>query len=654
MDISPPIDPLASDLDEVAAEAIDDNPVGPGLIYLKGVPVPVIGPVQFSELATLYPRLTVGDFTNASDNFFSVWVQSTWTGGGQVEQMRESSHAERYWTGTAETRYAGILAQPPLTHTVRPSEASGTAYPLGDYGTTTEQFYAAFGTKLFVYDATTNAFTEIGTLAGEPVQKAVVYDGMFWIPLGSNGYAVWDGTTLSASSAIFPISMVVWDEKLVALTTDKAVAIWDGSTWMTSDRLRLRGRQRPRHLVAWWSPDGMPTLFVVTDEDMWAVDPDVPMLMRTGLRFPRHPDHGLAAEVWRDDALYVAVGMGVHQVTLGAPPAIAAIGLDRNDGVPSWQRGAIVDFAAEYNGLFALVRGEASASDQAIPASTLEETQIYEEPPLSTATSQGARASLFVWTGFGWHCLWESTEQTVVPTRVVVSQAQDTYRVWWGHGSSLYWQALPRSYHNPSQAALIGSRDFASSSYLVTGEFDANLSAFMKIWSHHEAYLHEESVGHINVWYRTNLNTSWRLLGTYAGQGWQTLPFDPDGDGWAEGDASHWIQLRYELESGAGPPTATPLVRWFALKFLVVPLQTRAWTFTVPLMHAEQFMGAGPDELFQFLDGLAASAEIVPMRHLGRVYRVRVTRVVAGEQVIQQRGRVATVTVAEARIPSDT
>ncbi len=646
----PPHDPLATDQAEVADAAIQPGPVDYRLVHLAGVPIPVVPPIQFSELATLYPRLTIGDFTNASDNFFSVWVMNDWTGGGQVEEMREPSHANRYWTGTAETRYAGILAQPPETVSRTYAGGTGDAIPVGDYGLLTEHLYVAFGTKLCRYDATTDTFSEVATLAGPPVNKGVVYDDRLWIPLGPAGYATWDEATLTSSTTLLVRSFTLWADKLVALSVDGQVAIWDGMGWYAPTDLKLRGRQQARHLIAWWSPEGLPTLYIVTDEDVWAVDPDVPILMRTGLRFPRHPDQGLAAAVWRDDALYVSVGMGVHQMTIGSPPAIAAVGLDRDAGVPAIQRGAIVDFHPEYNGLFALVRGE---SDVAVTTSgqgpMLEQTMIYDDPLIGPATALNAHSSLFVYTQFGWHCLWESPDNTAAPTKVYVSQAEGTYRVWWGHGPTIYRQELPRAYHNPAQAALSRTRAFATESYLVTGQFDANLSAFEKIWSHFEAYLDEQSAGTVEVWYRTNVDQTWRQLGVFSGTGWQALSFDPDGDGWAEGEASHWIQFRLVLSSGGGHET--PLVRWFALKYLVVPLQTRAWTFTVPLMHPEQFMGMGPDELFAFLDGLAAGKQIVPFKHNDAVYRVRVTRVVAGEQPGPDSRRVVTVTVAEAPLP---
>jgi hypothetical protein len=607
--------PFSAEQDAYAVSGDADEQWGE--VHIDGTPIPVMDQIGVVNLATLPQRLTFGDHTLASDHILSVWVQSDWTGGGQVEDLREASHAERFSHGTAETRFPRMLSQPPetLSYTIAGSPTNAT--PVGDYD---DLFYAAFDLDLCSWDTGTEAFVSEDTLAALPTGKGVVYDDILWIPEGVSGYETWNGAAVASGEAgITPIAFVEWDDKLVALEHDGQVSVWDGVAWTSPPALRLRGDRTPRNIVVWWSADRFPTLFVITDRDVWAVDWLVPILYRTGLKFPVHPDQGLGSTVWRDDSLYVSVGMGVHQLSLGM--VISASGLDRDDGMPAEFRGRIVDMEDEYNGLYALVEGLVSNEVAVAESPSIEETMVRDDALIVPITSSFARSTLQVWTGIGWHTAWQSDDASGTPTRARVSQADGEYRIWWGYAGSMYTQVLRRTFHNPRQGALSSIDRFASESTIRTGRFDANLATFHKLVSHIEFHLDHASSGEVDVSYSTDHFDGFRYLGTVSGTGQQFVRFDPNGDGFNEGDAYHWIEFQYTLRNTS--PTETVIVNWISVYFVVRPLQSTSWRGMARLdLGDEQHQGEGNRELAEFLDGLTTAEHFSLFKHRDRSYRV--------------------------------
>lgn len=619
--------PYQEYLDEVEAYATSDAADEPwGIVHLNGKPVPVKDFVAYSNLATFQPKFTVGETSKDSDSTFSVWIQTDWTGGGQMAILNSLSDIQRFRHATAETRYPYMLTLPLYTYDYTVADG-GQAYPLGDYKpTATTLFWAAFNTNLCYWDKVAQSFQPSGTLTAAPVNKACVYNGELWIPQGTSGYDRWDGTTITHSTEVQAVSFLIWDDKLMGLGADGQVATFDSiaGSWDIRPELKLKGNETPRNLVNWWDQGGDPTVYVVTDGQVWAVDPLVPTLYKAGLNFPRHPDQGLGSCSWRDDAMYVSVGTGVHQLARGN--VVSAMGLDHNDGLPINLRGTIVDLEPEYNGMMALVRGAAtvSTSDEAQLGPNLNEPRIFDDAMVVPAASSQAMSTLQRWTGTGWHTVWQSVGATGDPTRVMVSQADGEYRLWWGYGDSMLTQPLRRTFYNPRDGAQLGVDTFASSAFLRTGRFDAGMASFIKAASQLEVEFDPLSNGNLRVRYQTDRNyPNWDLLGTINSS--RTLFFDPNDDRFAEGIPFKWIEFEYTLSTLDN--SKTPIIMWFTLKFVKVPLMQRAWSFTVPLEFPEQWMGRGAREIADDLDAMASGNEFITFKHRDRAYRVRVAQV---------------------------
>lgn len=630
---SPDYNPFFLEMGEYAiSEEADESW---GTVHVDGKPVPTRGGVGMVNLATLAQRLTFGDYSLASDHFLSVWVFSDGTGGGQVLDLRETSHSERYNHATSEMRFPRVITQPLRTYSYTVAGNPHRAFGVGDFfpqGGTQTLYWAAFDTALCKFDPVTQAFIATVTLAAEPVAKGLVYDDLLWIPEGSGGFDVWDGNAGAVThnygtggSAITPISLLEWDDRLLALEHDGQISEWDGFSWESKSELRYRGNATPRSLQLWWNQQGEPTVYLVTSRDAWVIDPLLPKLMRTGLRFPIHPDHGLGAAPWRDDAMYVSVGVGLHQLSRGG--TISAMGLDRDDGLPSNLRGRIVDLEPEYNGMLALVEGIGTVtvgSDDELDT-TIEETMIYGDSMVVPESSTSADSTLQRWTGVGWHTVWQSVGiVTGTPTNVQVSEGGGDYQLFWGHGGTMYSQKLRRTFYNPRQGAQLGVDSFATESILKTGRFDAGLTNFHKLASHIEIHLDQLSAGEVDVYYYNDHFEGRKYLGTVSGTGQKHLMFDPDDDGWPEGDTFHWIELEYVFRSASYAETV--IVNWVSLYFIVVPLQTRSWRFSVPLHLDEKWTDRGPREIADHFDELAAGERFVTFKHRDRTYRARLAQ----------------------------
>jgi len=589
-------------------------------IILAGWSIPIRDTFQTVQLARWAPKVTQGDYTLDSDDLISADIKSDFTGGGQINRHRTAGTTQRFWDATnLDTEHPQLLALRTMTYaTTGPN--TDAAMPLGDYPGR-DHFWASFGSTISQWNPMTLAWTAGTSLGAIPSGKGVEYKGYLWIPCSASGIVKWNGTVATLDAAITAVSLILWDNKLLALTAAGELRIYDGTSWSAADpNLTLPASKVPRSLVLFRDPSGNPAVYLVTDEDLWVYDPLIPKIYRTDVQFPYHPDHALAAEKWRSTDMYIAVGVGVH---LYNGSVVSAMGLDRNDGLPANLRGAIVDFADEYNGLMALVRGEQS-EEGASSTIIMDETMVYDDP--AVMPERHTVSSLHRYNGQGWHKVWQSTDAAGLPTKVMVSRADSQYELWWGYAGKMYRHPLRRTFHNPEQGAEAGIDTFVPSGNLLTGTTAHGMEGFEKLASHVVVMANEQHVGQVEYWWQTD-RRGWTQLGTVDAPGVHVLPFDPDGDGFAEGDPYGWIEFDYRFRQTGGV-TTTPLIQSSTEKFIKLAHPVESWTFDVPLDFPESWKGRGPQEIADFLDELTSDAN--PRFHklvIGdRTFRVRVAQ----------------------------
>jgi hypothetical protein len=610
-----------------------------GEVLFDSTKVPVVGTVRRANLGRFPSKVVTGDYTKDSDDLLSTWVLSNFSGGGQVEDIEEGAHEGRYWYATLDTTHPNQLALLPLTNVVAGPNTDG-AYPLGDLS---NNFYAAYGTAVCLVSGTpATAGASLGTLTIAPVGKGKVFKGtgtlQMFIPMGASGYARFTGAAVTnVAAAVGPpgqpaaISMEVWDNKLFALATDGGLwSTTDGSTW--TKLLTLDASYTPRHLVGYYNREQAETLHIVTDRSVWAYDPDATKLVKTGMQFPPHPNHGLGATVW-EYRLYVSRGLGteMYDGSLQTP-----MGVNRDDGLPFAYRGKVIDLCAGDH-LFALIEGATTVGDA-------EETIEMEEGPPEGGLYFGAtttNGSLMVWTGRGWHTLWATPSATGNGTWATVSATTDHHRVAWGYGDDLYYIDLITDNANPKQLAAAGTGAFAANGRLETGDFDAGMTAFLKLGSvvHLKPTLATETAT-IGVSYSTDLGGTWVSLGQATGTDEVTFPLGIDADGVSRGVAFTHIRFAVEMTRDAADSTVSPIMEYLILEFVKIPKTSHSFAFRVPLSDVRGYAG---DQLRDIADEIEdyigeTDAEGVPVTprfflfgHRDRTYRARVAQATANE-----------------------
>jgi len=581
------------------------------------------GPMQGVNvsLVTVYPpKQVAGDFTRDSHQLLSSLIQSSWIGGGQIYTSQESTDIERFWWALADTRYPHALVLPPLVTSVSGPNDDGCRM-LGDYA---DKTLAAYGNRL--REVETGTASGGATLTATPVGKGVSFRGTggttwFYIPLGASGHDRWNGTAITNDNAVLAVDFTIFDNRLYALCSDGTIKVTtDGTTWASAG-VSLDRSYTPRHIVTFYDRQDNPCMHVITERDVWAIDPNEPAIYRTELQYPPHDEQGLAAAVWRTD-LYTSVGLGVHRYT---GSVITAQGPDRDEGLPLAFRGRIVDFASEYNGLFCLVRGApaSSGTEESLELDTgLGGEEFY------TPLSGSAASCLLVWDGFGWHTLWTASE-VADPTTMIVSAGGSGYRLWWGFGGDAYYMDLPLSYQNPKQ---VETNAYAASGYLETSWFDMQMTGTEKSLASIETFTSNcSSTEYVDISYAVDGATSWTYLGRVTTDGKNTIRFGRNGshpDGTARYDAVSFERVRFRFDLARGSDTTqTPILESFAIAFRKQMGVLKAFEFVVDLSLDGVYKGRGNDDLRRYIEGLVDDVTNLPFSYDNRWYDVTVTGV---------------------------
>ncbi len=586
--------------------------------------LPIREPVQDAQLAVFERKVTIGDASKDTDDYISSWVMGDWSGGGQIEDINESSDANRFWWAVAETRSPHRVALPPLVVESRPSDLGETEiYPLGMINSSTSIIATtavAFNTAVYGYEPVGDTWTAAAAtaLAAAPVRKGTRFKGTgttiptLYVPFGNDGWAsiiavAGTGRPIVTNSASHSfVSFCVFNDTLFGVNTIGLLyQTVNGTTWtnvqdFVQSNTRIAPHETPIHLVSYFNRSGEPTLYLVTNQSAWAIDLDAGRGQQTALQFPRHRYFGRAAAIFRPgEDLWIGAGMDTIRYT-SANVIVPLAGPARDDGVPSGRLGFVADLEPELSCLYATV----------------------------AKTTGGG--SLMAWTGTGWHGMLEFSD-TPMWSYVAQLSANNSYHLIVGvTGSHLHVMKLRESFHNPKQGVLLGTDTFAASGYIETGRFDANMLGFRKVASHVSVFMDNATATEtLVVKYRTDASQAsfpaegaWTTLGTITAIGLTQIAFDPNADGFNEGQSFNWIQFRFEFARGATTSTS-PLLNAFVLHFTKVPQNTPSFAFDL-VLPVETSVGATGDEMTDRLNELTEADEYLCFVVRDRRYRVRI------------------------------
>jgi hypothetical protein len=575
--------------------------------------------ITVSQLSSYQPGVTIGATTVDSHPVLSTWGIADLTGGHGVADHQAGVTDNRYRYGTAD-----VTRSKAWTCRLDTSSETGTAgafMPGGDLLVSGNvEMYGTFGTDLHIWNESTDAWTDTtSNLTAAPVNTGVAFAGTgtlrLFMPTGTSGYSTYTGAVFAnvAASGSVPAAKcfcVYGNTSLICLATNGQ--LWytvDGTAWTS---FGADGKVDGSLTANWLYEDrdvmGNPILQVVTTGGLYSFDPAGPTLYKLDLQFPNHPSQGRTACNWQGQQ-YIAAGMNIFSFT---GSNIGSIGLDRDEGLPAEQglRGSIVSLVPELNGMYALVQGDPSGS---VVVDVLVDSSVH------------------VWTGYGWHAVWESGDPVDV-TRLYVSGARSQHRLWWGsyNGSTYSSQTiiLPIAQTNARQLQLwAGDIDYDEDAYIQTGLTDFGMPGAEKIGASvglRACGNNGFAIPYPVVRYRTSEYGSWT---TCVG------PKDADGAtlaGVLAGEVTYfyWMDSAFEgirfdeieLEVSWDSPA---YVKWMALYFTKLISGNRAWTVTLDL--TEKFEDNSPEVMDAALDAFILDENIIDFIYRDTTYKVRVT-----------------------------
>lgn len=618
----------------------------------------IIKTIRAQEIAIFERKITIGDASKDSDDYISTLIQGNYEGGGQVEQSKEGTDVSRYWDGKVDAYRPFNIALPPLVRRTKPAGASGVCYPLGDVHSTVSgrasTSYFAFGTHVYGWNAGSNTWYSVGAVqlgagTAEPSGKAMVYKGegsetLLHIPLGAYGYATLKETTPGTPQLInYPadathpaaLKLAKIDTRLQAISTDGRVFTtnnvsddWDVVQKIqteldgTQNPLRFDMAEQPMQLQAFMNKNGDAALFMSTDQAVWALNENDGIWVRTAIEFPPHSDAGLAMAVWRaGEDLWASQGMDFVRMT-NAQAIVPDSGLMRDHGIPIQFRGKVVDLQPEMNALYAAVEGNPAV---ATTQTWLEDGSLSGEDEAYLPGSN-SYPSIWAWTGKGWHKVWDDENGEGAPTWMYVPRVADNYRLWWGSTDGYaYNMFLRKNWTNARAGRDFGIDEYAEAGYLLTSEFDMEMEGYDKQGSHGIFNMRYADAQHrIDVSYRTDRKPNFITLGTVNQIGRSILAFDPDGDGFSEGETFNWIQFQLQAARGS-LINNTPLLNSFSLAFVKVPRNTEVLQFTIPLPIGQDSNNHDARSIVNRLKQLRVESKFLALKLDDRQYRGKIS-----------------------------
>jgi hypothetical protein len=458
-------------------------------IFLNGVYYPLARPVR-STLASIYPaKVVIGDTTKDSQVRTSIIAWSDWRGGIGINRMEGAGEVNRAWHSTCQLRYKNHLVLPGLATASAIPTHGLTDATIGAINTYGNEIYAAWNgntsepAKIYKYSNDANSWSQVDT-AGDQVTDSVA-----WVDALANSYLVfahydangsnythYDGSSwVTASGTKATKFLTVWDERLWGIS--HAGKLWYSTVIdvETDDAQLPTPAGSVTALFVARNAAGVPIIYASTTQGLFAHNADNARWEETQMAFPTHPDNGKGTVRWRD-SVYIPSGNGIYKYINGNNAAVVTImGPDRDDGLPSDNRGAIRHMAGSHNEL--LVGIDARAAPASISSTSFSYQWISHHGARVIEPTTGF-SSILGYNDMGWEVKWQSGTSGIGFDSIHVSDAYDEYRVWWGHNGAVYFMALPKDIINPSE---VGGFAYATSGVHETPWFNAGQSEVEKL-----------------------------------------------------------------------------------------------------------------------------------------------------------------------------
>ena len=530
----------------------------------------------------------------------------TRAGIGHYKQREAlSSPPAKVWFGLGETMVMGSITLPPLaTSAGSPSGVAASVEPLLIYEWV-DQVWTVWGNEVYTWSGPsgTTWSTSQRTLATTPYSSISHTDSsgsrrMFLLCGDNIDYVNTSGTwsRLTATNAHYGVSYnsFLWTISDTGILFRNASGTDAWSTPWTARAVLPVGASKVTALFMYRNASGDPAIHAKTTEGVWVYDDTNDKWYPTELTYPRHPNAGKAAGVWRGlqgengtevSGAWIPVGMGVYGYVASDRASVMAIGPDLEDGVPSGYDGRIVGLTPTHN--YVVILMDATTSDVTdADYGYLDSTTHYISGGDTFETRTG-RAWLAANQGLGWHVRWEGATTDRPPHNVIVSQAYGgQYRLYWDANNTLYWMDIPQGIANFRE---IPTQTFGANTGLagikfpfLVGSGPGNNDLLVRVLCRVSGASSTETV---TIGYAVNFST-YLDLPIIQASGLTTFTIDPGADNLAEGALFDYLSLRVKLSRGA-TTTNRPVIEYLAIDY--IPGQPKQSLWRIPIDTTQSF-----------------------------------------------------------------
>ena len=151
------------------------------------------------------------------------------------------------------------------------------------------------------------------------------------------------------------------------------------------------------------------------------------------------------------------------------------MGPDKDDGLPTENRGAIRTMAGSHNELLIGVDAQTGADPVSYDAVSRQWHSHFGSPVMANDTGKSA---ILGYNELGWEVKWLATDTGTTFDTMHVSTAYNRYRLWWGSNGDVYFMDLPKDIINPSQ---VDDFPYATTGIHETPWFNAGQSEVDKL-----------------------------------------------------------------------------------------------------------------------------------------------------------------------------
>ena len=604
----------------MASKVLEENEVSINDVYY-----PTNRPVQ-AVLASLYPpKVTIGDTTRDSQTRASVISWADWRGGLGTERMEGAVDVDKAWWSTAQLRYKRHLVLPELvTITAAASNFTGAASEaqIAEYN---NAIYVSYANQVFLYSNAADSWgSSLRTFASSATDNitARFSDVNYLIFAYTSGFDYYNGSSW-ATNTKDAVYLAWWQDKLWGI--DNTGQLWYAATpaaTPTNDAQLPLEDGYVTDLFTARDASGNIILYAATKLGLYAHDAANARWIETEVAFPYHQYNGSGTKRWRD-SVYIPSGQGIYKYINGSNNAvITTVGPDKDDGLPSDQRGTIKKLDASHNELFAMIdsaaTNESGISDpDTMPGYQWSHQHGHGSPVIEASSGLSA---IYGYNEVGWQTKWVSTENGQGILDTLVSNAYDTYRLWWFFNNRVYYMPLSPDIVNPSQ---IADFDYAESAVHETPWFDAGqvevdkLALTLKIEASGLSSGSSDTDHElIDISYALDYSTTYSSLGRVdsatvgATEGVKTYTFG-DSTTVLNGKSFRAIKFKFNLQRTAGADSKNNTPDLISATFSYRKKLEVKWGHTVTLDFSKDYKGNTPMQLRSSLVSAIENKQLV-------------------------------------------